>query len=377
MEPGNSAENSTINEQAFNSISSHEIIPATENDDRLVEIVDINSSTSKNIDICSFENDENVKSFSSNENINTSLLSQKEASDSSHIEDDAIKSEDDNSHKKDERFTCQNYNIPELQNFEPEVVSRFLRKYGSFSKADAGTLTNKERKIIRKFSELWARKNDKRNKPRPKRNRYDQKMASSKCKQRVAFDLSYFNENLMRYIDMRMCIKQIHRCYSENRKLKDPLQFHVTSVTGKGKEILALNIGYENWDVNLHDKSFLEVFPKEEIVYLTSESENVIDTLDDSKVYIIGGLLDHNSLKGLSYKRAVACNIAHGRLPIDKYMDMKKLKVLPINQVYSVLSLLASGKSWSEAFVLTIPQRKEAVLKTRDSTKTEKMENVT
>ena len=42
---------------------------------------------------------------------------------------------------------------------------------------------------------------------------------------------------------------------------------------------------------------YLNVFPQEKIVYLTSESENIIEELNYDSVYIIGGLVDHNSKK--------------------------------------------------------------------------------
>ncbi|EGD74642.1 hypothetical protein PTSG_06007 [Salpingoeca rosetta] len=54
------------------------------------------------------------------------------------------------------------------------------------------------------------------------------------------------------------------------------------------------------------------------IVYLTSESDNIIEDLEEDHVYIIGGLVDHNSCKGLTHRLAQEKGIAHGRLPIDE-----------------------------------------------------------
>ncbi len=121
--------------------------------------------------------------------------------------------------------------------------------------------------------------------------------------------------------------------------------------------------GYKNWDAHFHSEAYEEVLDKKQVVYLSSESENVLTELEEGKFYVIGGLVDHNNHKGLCHRLAVEKGVSHARLPIDEYISMKTRRVLTIDHVFAILAAVSAGKSWKEAFMSILPARKGAETK--------------
>ncbi|CAJ0574596.1 unnamed protein product, partial [Mesorhabditis spiculigera] len=119
----------------------------------------------------------------------------------------------------------------------------------------------------------------------------------------------------------------------------------------------------EQWDVHLRSEPLEQVFNPSEIVYLTADSENVITELDDTKVYVIGGIIDHNSHKNLCYNLALEKGFSHARLPIGEHIKMNSRKVLTINHVFEILVRKTEGLSWADCLLKVLPQRKSAKLK--------------
>ncbi len=95
------------------------------------------------------------------------------------------------------------------------------------------------------------------------------------------------------------------------------------------------------------------------MVYLTADSENLTTTLDPSLIYIIGGIVDHNRHKKLTFNKAEAQGIKHARLPIRECgVRLMTSCVLTVNHVLDIivkyLKLSEYGKKndmsiWKEA----------------------------
>lgn len=111
-----------------------------------------------------------------------------------------------------------------------------------------------------------------------------------------------------------------------------------------------------------------ELQSRGEVIYLTSDSPNTLDTLKPYSTYIIGGIVDKNRHKGICYKRAAAAGVKTARLPIDDFMQMDSRKVLTTNHVNEIMLKWLELGDWGEAFMQVIPKRKGGVLKTNGIT---------
>uniref|UniRef100_F1N8S8 tRNA methyltransferase 10 homolog A n=1 Tax=Gallus gallus TaxID=9031 RepID=F1N8S8_CHICK len=178
---------------------------------------------------------------------------------------------------------------------------------------------------------------------------------------RLIVDCSF--DDLMVLKDVKKLHKQIQRCYAENRKAFHPVQFYLTSHGGQLKSNMNENDkGWVNWkDIQIRTEHYSELIKKEDLVYLTSDSPDVLSELDERKAYVIGGLVDHNHHKGITYKKAVEQGIGHAQLPLGNFVKMNSRKVLAVNHVFEIILAYLEKRDWKEAFFSVLPQRKGAV----------------
>ncbi|PKI83100.1 tRNA (guanine(9)-N(1))-methyltransferase [Malassezia vespertilionis] len=114
----------------------------------------------------------------------------------------------------------------------------------------------------------------------------------------------------------------------------------------------------------LWDESTTAVAPcaKSNVVYLTADTGNTIDALEEGKTYVIGGIVDRNRYKHLCAKKAEAMGITMARLPIDpSYLGgqhMGARRVLTVNQVFAILVGWTETRDWTAALQRGLPMRK-------------------
>lgn len=180
-------------------------------------------------------------------------------------------------------------------------------------------------------------------------------------KVRLVIDCSF--DDLMALRDVKKLNKQIRRCYAENRRVIHPVQLYLTSHSGQLKSNMdEYDKGWINWkDIHIKSEHYKDLMKLEDLVYLTSDSPEVLHELDETKAYIIGGLVDHNHHKGITYQQALELGIGHAQLPLGSFVKMNSRKVLAVNHVFEIILAFLEKKDWKEAFFSVLPQRKGAV----------------
>ncbi|TVU28313.1 hypothetical protein EJB05_19826, partial [Eragrostis curvula] len=187
--------------------------------------------------------------------------------------------------------------------------------------------------------------------------------------QKVVLDLEF--ADLMRPNEIHSLTQQVELLLLYlNGRSANPAHLWLTGCNGEMATHLQRIPGYDKWIIEKEAKPYLEAFDdrKENLVYLTADAETMLDDLDMSKIYIIGGLVDRNRWKGITLKKAAEQGIQSAKLPIGNYLKMSSSQVLTVNQVFEIMLKFVETRDWKTAFFHVIPQRKRGDAEAGDET---------
>lgn len=170
-------------------------------------------------------------------------------------------------------------------------------------------------------------------------------------------------DELMKEGERTSLARQIVHCYSFNSKAPLYVDLKITSFDKLLKKRFDENMHaqHEKWKgIEFQQQDFT---PNDSMLYLSSDSENVLETLTPGTTYIIGGIVDKGRYKDLCKDKAEKMGLKTARLPIDKYIKLSGRRVLTTNHVFELMLRYLEFEDWSKAFNAVLPSRK--LLETR------------
>ena len=164
---------------------------------------------------------------------------------------------------------------------------------------------------------------------------------------------------------------QIGRSYGVNNKMGQPFELCLSQLSKDGailQECQRQLMGFDSFPIMRSEKHPCELFDCNKLIYLTPDAKDELLTLEQDKIYIIGGLVDEHINKRVCLEHARSKNIATAKLPINRFMvnhspRQSRNTILTINQVMEVLTMIRHGYKWPQALAECIPKRKGLVVK--------------
>ncbi|WCJ28195.1 tRNA (guanine(9)-N1)-methyltransferase [Euphorbia peplus] len=246
------------------------------------------------------------------------------------------------------------------------------RKRKEWEETLAGLPEEERLKVIQARKEMRKERMDERSEQRE--NKIQRLTEAKSNGQNIIIDLEF--SHLMTSSEIHSLVQQVMYCYAVNGRCASPGHLWLTGCKGEMENQLQRLPGFDKWIIERESLSYIEALEdeKENLVYLTADSETVLDELDLKKFYIVGGLVDRNRWKGLTMKKAQEQGIQTAKLPISEYLKMSSSQVLTVNQVIEILLKFVETRDWKTSFFQVIPQRKRCGDSEHEEAKTDEHE---
>lgn len=112
---------------------------------------------------------------------------------------------------------------------------------------------------------------------------------------KVVFDCSY--EEYMTLVESQYCVRQLVMAFANNRCHEDPMCIYFCNFNKDGHLGQTLHkqlptLYDDDFPAIISSQSYLDLFPKEKLVYLTPHCRTNLEEHDPEAIYIIGAVVD-------------------------------------------------------------------------------------
>lgn len=180
--------------------------------------------------------------------------------------------------------------------------------------------------------------------------------------QKLIFDCSY--DSHMTDREAINAAKQLMLSFADNRVHDDPYDLHFCNANFDNTTMKYLHkhiptLLDKEFPLNIHECSYMDLFPKEQLIYLTPHCRTDLVEYDPEAIYIVGAMVDKINNEQLSLAKAKALGLRMARLPLDRYLQFGagSGKSLTLNQMTQILLDFKATQNWDKALV-HVPRRK-------------------
>lgn len=180
--------------------------------------------------------------------------------------------------------------------------------------------------------------------------------------QKLVLDCSY--DQHMNTREAVNAAKQLMLCFAENRYHDEPFDLYLCNAKPESDTMRHLHrhiptMLEPHFPLNVHEASYLDIFPKDKLVYLTPHCKSDLTEFNPDHIYIIGAMVDTVNNEPLSLAKAKREGLRMARLPLDRFLQWGSGsgKSLTLNQMTHILLDLKKTGDWTKALE-HVPRRK-------------------
>lgn len=146
--------------------------------------------------------------------------------------------------------------------------------------------------------------------------------------QNIVFDLTF--DDHMSSLECKNLAEQLSRMALRNKyyycrysDYSDMFNLHFTGLNTSEQTKHFLDIifypkhRFYHPNVFFHDKTFIDLFRKEDLIYLSPHATETIDDINPDSVFIIGGIVDRREIIELTLSKSKTLGLKSMRLPIN------------------------------------------------------------
>lgn len=168
-------------------------------------------------------------------------------------------------------------------------------------------------------------------------------------------------------IEIKSVGRQLHYCFAFNRRHKMPFDMHLCNMNMSGGTLHWLQkhiptVLDATFPLSIHEKCFTELFPRERLVYLSPDSDNVLTEYNADDIFVVGTIVDKGTCQKLSLAKAKSLGVRHARLPLDTHVRLAcgAGKEFTLNAMTSILLEWKETQDWKKAFGVPMIEQKFA-----------------